>query len=73
MVLLVHVCTNLFRVLAHACASEVRPMSSMYRNQHKGINQWLCLIFLVHVCADLFRILAHASAWDMKLQYTETN
>ena len=41
MVFLVQVCADLFRVLAHACAWEVRPVSSTYRNKLRGIGQWL--------------------------------
>ena len=41
MVFLVHVSADLFRVLAHACACEVR-----------GISQWLCYCFLSS-CLDL--------------------
>ena len=39
---LVHVCADLFRVLAHVCAWEVWPVSSMYRNKLRGIGKWLC-------------------------------
>ena len=39
LIFLVHVCADLFRALAHACASEVRTVSSKY----KRIDQSLAL------------------------------
>ena len=39
---LVHVCADLFRVLAHASAWEVMSVSSMFRNKLREIGQWLC-------------------------------
>ena len=45
MVFLVYVCADLFRVLANACAWEVWPVSSMYRNKLRGIGKWLCYGF----------------------------
>ena len=40
MVFLVHVCADLFTVLAHACAWEVILVSSMYRNKLRGMGLW---------------------------------
>ena len=45
MVFLVHVCADLFSVLAHACAWEVWPVSSMYSYKLRGIGKWLCYGF----------------------------
>ena len=39
MVFLEHVCADVFTVLAHACAWEVRPVSSTYRNKLRGIGK----------------------------------
>ena len=64
MVFLVHICAYLFRVLAHASAGEVMPVSLMFRNKEGSING-STMVFLVHVCADLFRALAHACAWEV--------
>ena len=44
-----HVRADLFRVLAHASAWEVRPVSSMYRNKLTGIVSSSAMVFLVHV------------------------
>ena len=71
MVFLVHVLADLFGVLAHACALEVRPVSSMYRNKLREIGSGSAMVFLVHVCADLFRVLAHACAWEVIQKQTE--
>ena len=65
LVFLVHVYANLFTVLAHACAWEVRPVSSMFKNSWEGSVSGSPMVVLVHVCADLFRVLAHASAWEV--------
>ena len=53
MVFLVHVCADLFSVLAHACAMVFL------------VHFCSVMVFLVHVCDDLFRVLAYASAWEV--------
>ena len=45
MVFLVHVCADLFRVSAQACAWEVILVSSMYRKKLRGMGLWLCYGF----------------------------
>ena len=59
---LVHVCVDLYRVLAHACAWKVSTGTSKFKSR---IVYWLILAFLVHVCADLYKSLAHACAWEV--------
>ena len=64
MVFLVHVCADLFRVLAHASAYLCLQYTE---TNWEGSVSGSAMVFLVHVCADLFRVLAHTSAWDVKL------
>ena len=58
LIFLVHVCADLFRVLAKSeqCLQSTKEV----------IIQWLYFVFLVHVCAYLFRVLAHACAWEFR-------
>ena len=58
-----HVCADLYRALAHACAWEVSRVTSKFKSRTV---YWLILVFLVHVCADLYRVLAHACAWEVR-------
>ena len=59
LVFLVHVCADLYKALALACAWEVSRVTSKFKSKTV---YWLILAFLVHVCADLYKVSAHACA-----------